>query len=172
MIGTIYGSLPVVHDTGGLHDTVRHLDPGADTGNGFLFEVFDSQGLLWAMTEAVTFLQRPESVRAPIVARIMRESAERFNFDTTARRYISLYEEMLKRPLMAMRPIQDSGDIRSLPGTEDTPTRRRSEASSRGRSADFHSAATPRRHAVSVNRKTIQNTGLTLFPLPCPEPTS
>jgi starch synthase/alpha-amylase len=170
MIGAIYGSLPVVHDTGGLHDTVRHLDPGADTGNGFLFEVFDSQGLLWAMTEAVKFLQRPERVRAPIVARIMRESADRFNFDTTARRYMSLYEEMLKRPLLAMGPIQHSGSIRSRPGTEDTPKPQRSEASDRA--PDFHSAATPRRHAVSVNPNTIQNTGLTLFPLPCPEPTS
>ena len=28
MISAIYGSLPIVHDTGGLHDTVRHLDVG------------------------------------------------------------------------------------------------------------------------------------------------
>ena len=26
MIGALYGSLPIVHDTGGLHDTVSHLD--------------------------------------------------------------------------------------------------------------------------------------------------
>ncbi len=35
MIGPIYGSLPVVHDTGGIHDTVGHLDVNSNTGNGF-----------------------------------------------------------------------------------------------------------------------------------------
>jgi starch synthase/alpha-amylase len=109
MIGTLYGSLPVAHDTGGLHDTIRHLQVGAGEGNGFLFEVFDSQGLFWAMGEAMTFYGLPQSVKEPIIERIMRESARRFNFDTTARRYIAVYEEMLKRPLLAMGPVKSTG---------------------------------------------------------------
>jgi hypothetical protein len=34
----------------------------------------------------------------------MRESAETFNHDVTARQYIKLYEKMLERPLIAARP--------------------------------------------------------------------
>jgi len=45
MISCIYGTLPVVHDTGGLHDTVEHLDLARGSGNGFVFNVFDSNGL-------------------------------------------------------------------------------------------------------------------------------
>lgn len=104
MIGAIYGALPIVHDTGGLHDTVSHLRPDDenDDGNGFRFEVFDAGGLYWAMTEAVKFNQRPDTVKGPVIARIMRESAERFSFAATAREYIALYEKMLERPLLPM----------------------------------------------------------------------
>ena len=44
MIGGLYGSLPIVFDTGGLHDTIRQLDVAHSTGNGFLFNVHDAQG--------------------------------------------------------------------------------------------------------------------------------
>ena len=49
MIAPIYGSLPVARDTGGIHDTVTHLDADKNTGNGFLFETYDSGGLYWAI---------------------------------------------------------------------------------------------------------------------------
>ncbi|MEE4607992.1 MAG: glycogen/starch synthase, partial [Desulfobacteraceae bacterium] len=45
MIAPIYGSLPVAHDIGGIHDTIQHLDLEAGTGNGFLFKVYDAPGL-------------------------------------------------------------------------------------------------------------------------------
>ena len=38
MTSQYFGSLPVVHDTGGLHDTVEPLNVNTHTGNGFLFE--------------------------------------------------------------------------------------------------------------------------------------
>jgi hypothetical protein len=38
MTAPIYGSLPVVHSTGGLYDTVRVLDVAKSTGNGFRFD--------------------------------------------------------------------------------------------------------------------------------------
>jgi ADP-glucose type glycogen/starch synthase len=100
MIGQLYGSLPVVHDTGGLHDTVEHLDLAKDTGNGFVFKVYDSHGLSWAMDRAMEFFKRPESERERTVARIMREGRARFNHEACARNYIDIYEKMLKRPLV------------------------------------------------------------------------
>ena len=42
MQAPIYGSLAVAHNTGGLHDTVEHLDWNAGRGNGFVFDTYDS----------------------------------------------------------------------------------------------------------------------------------
>src|SRR5690606_3834656 len=42
MIAQRYGTLPVVHATGGLHDTVRDLDVESSTGNGFSFDRYES----------------------------------------------------------------------------------------------------------------------------------
>jgi starch synthase/alpha-amylase len=100
MIAPIYGSLPVAHDTGGIHDTVNHLDAAANTGNGFLFEVYDSQGLSWAIDEAMRFYSLPREMKRSQIRRIMRESAQRFSHTVTASNYIDLYEKMLQRPLV------------------------------------------------------------------------
>jgi len=100
MIGPIYGSLPVAHDTGGIHDTITHLNLEKDTGNGFLFETFDAGGLLWALKEAMIFYNRPPNEKAKHIRRIMKEGKARFNHSVTARDYIDLYEKMLRRPLV------------------------------------------------------------------------
>jgi starch synthase/alpha-amylase len=101
MIAPIYGSLPVARDTGGISDTVAHLNPDTDTGNGFLFEHYDSNGLFWAIGEAMTFYALPVSRRQAQVKRVMEHAAGTFNHDVTARQYMQLYERMLERPLIA-----------------------------------------------------------------------
>ena len=100
MIGAIYGALPVVHDTGGLHDTVVHLNLEKNSGNGFVFQTYDSGGLFWAMQEAMKFYKLAEKTKARQIERIMTESAATFNHDVTAKQYIKLYEKMLQRPLI------------------------------------------------------------------------
>jgi starch synthase/alpha-amylase len=100
MIGPIYGTLPVAHDTGGIHDTVVHLDPDHDRGNGFLFKYYDSQGLFWAMEQAMNFYHLPIATRNRQLRRIMTESLATFNHATSARQYMDLYEKMLQRPLI------------------------------------------------------------------------
>ena len=102
MIGPIYGSLPVAHDTGGIHDTVRHLDLAKDTGNGFLFEYYDDNGLSWAMDEAMRFFHQPKEVHDRTVARVMRDGKARFNHNVCAQSYIDIYEKMLNRDLVEL----------------------------------------------------------------------
>ncbi len=99
MIAPIYGSLPVARDTGGIHDTISHLDADTDTGNGFLFETYDSGGLFWAIDQAMAFYKRPLQDREKQIRRIMTHATETFNHDVTAMNYIDLYEKMLDRPL-------------------------------------------------------------------------
>ncbi|MBP1583845.1 MAG: glycogen synthase [Victivallales bacterium] len=105
MVGPIYGSLPIVHDTGGLHDTVQHLDADHDTGNGFVFKFFDHVGLHWAINEAIKFYKLPVEVRNLQISRIMTESQRAFNHLNTANAYIQIYEKMLERPLVAWGDI-------------------------------------------------------------------
>ena len=100
MIAPLYGALPIGHDTGGIHDTVCHLDVAHNTGNGFLFQVYDSNGLSWAIDQAMDFYNLPAAVRKPHIERVMRQSAAEFNYAATARRYMDIYEKMLHRPLI------------------------------------------------------------------------
>ncbi len=100
MIGCIYGSLPIVHDTGGLHDTITDLDAKAGSGNGFSFTHHDAGGLRWAVDQAMNFWKLPAKGRNAEIARVMQDSETRFTHDTTARQYIDIYERMLERSLV------------------------------------------------------------------------
>ena len=100
MQAPIYGSLAIAHNTGGLHDTVEMLDADRSVGNGFVFDNYDSNGLSWAMDQAMGFFMRPAEVREREIARIMSESLRRFNHAQCAKEYIKLYEKMLDRPLV------------------------------------------------------------------------
>ena len=101
MQAPIYGSLTVAHNTGGLHDTVNPLDWRAHTGNGFVFDTYDSGGLFWAMDQAMEFYSQPADVKEAEIKRIMEESLKRFNHEECAKEYIQIYERMLDRPLVA-----------------------------------------------------------------------
>ena len=100
MIAPIYGTLPVAHDTGGIHDTIAHLNVEEGTGNGFLFNVHDAHGLYWAIGQAMDFHRIPKKQKNLHIRRIMTDSRRIFNYDVTASSYITLYEKMLRRPLV------------------------------------------------------------------------
>ena len=100
MVSPIYGSLSVVMDTGGLHDTVEHLDLEKNEGNGFVFKNYDCNGLRWAIDQAMKFHRLPKAVKAQQISRIMKESKARFNHSVTAQEYIDIYEVMLERQLI------------------------------------------------------------------------
>ncbi|MDH3981880.1 MAG: glycogen/starch synthase, partial [Kiritimatiellaceae bacterium] len=100
MTSAIYGSLPIARDTGGLHDSVSHMDVENGTGNGFLFETYSGDGLAWAIDQAMEFFSLDEHTRGTHVGRVMMESKERFNHEVTAQAYINIYQQMLRRPLV------------------------------------------------------------------------
>lgn len=100
MVAPKYGCLPVVHDTGGIHDTVHHLHYNGKLGNGFRFEHYSTEGLRWAIDEAITFYFSDPDTKAKTIRRVMRESEIRFNHDTTASDYIDHYERILGRPVV------------------------------------------------------------------------
>lgn len=99
MVGLKYGSLPIVHRTGGLRDTVEHLSGDGMWGNGFAFEDHDPHGLKWAINEAVRFFHWPALQRHGVVERIMRESGHRFSPSSAVDCYVELFERLLGRSL-------------------------------------------------------------------------
>lgn len=103
MISSIYGALPVAHDTGSIHDTISHLDTDGNSGNGFLFKTFDSNGLYCAIDQAMQFYMLPVQARERQISRIMMQSASKFNHHIVAQHYIELYEKMLKRPFICKK---------------------------------------------------------------------
>ncbi len=107
MTAPLYGSLPVVHSTGGLYDTVHPLNVEQSVGNGFRFEHYSSDGLRWAMDQAMEFHRLPREVRERETRRVMNESAKEFSHKEVARRYIAIYEKMLERPLVE----KESGEV-------------------------------------------------------------
>ncbi len=95
MVSPKYGTLSIAHDTGGIHDTVEHMHHDGNLGNGFRFQHYSTEGLRWAIDEALSFYKRSAEEKRRTLSRVMRESAERFNHDATAAAYIERYEEML-----------------------------------------------------------------------------
>lgn len=100
MISPIYGSLPIVHGTGGLWDTVQHMNWQGGDGNGFRFDVYGAAGLRWAIDEAMRFYARDGEFREREITRVMNQSRQQFNHEAVAQKYVQIYEDMLARPLV------------------------------------------------------------------------
>ncbi len=54
-----YGAVPIVRETGGLKDTVRHFETASGTGTGAVFKHADGAGLSWAIGEAISWFHQP-----------------------------------------------------------------------------------------------------------------
>jgi starch synthase len=87
-----YGTPPVVHQTGGLADTVELFDPTAGTGTGFPFDQFTPEGLRWALDYALDiFPQRPTWEK------LMRNGmAKDFSWEVQGKEYVEVYEELTR----------------------------------------------------------------------------
>ena len=92
LIAMRYGTLPVVHATGGLADTVRDLDSKPD-GNGFPFHLYHPRELVKTMGRAVEVFRTPgKKLWKRAVATAM---AEDVSWERSAEKYVDLYREML-----------------------------------------------------------------------------
>ena len=92
-----YGTIPVVHKTGGLADTIVHptgesLAQG--TANGFVFSRYDATALERVLSEACETYRNDRPVWEQLVATGMRQD---WSWKTSARKYQSLYEETVQR---------------------------------------------------------------------------
>jgi len=85
-----YGTLPVVHETGGLADTVVDTGPARE-GTGFVFAEASAAALLAALRRAFDLYAEPERWRT--VQR--RAMTQQFGWSTSAGRYRDLYRNLV-----------------------------------------------------------------------------
>ena len=96
MYGLSYGSLPLVHNVGGLADTVIDCaleNLGDASANGFVFTRFTQAQFNSAVRRAFALYATPK-VWAAVVKRGMQQP---FNWPTSAAKYVALYAQVLAR---------------------------------------------------------------------------
>ncbi len=84
-----YGTVPIVHRTGGLADTVEPWNPATGQGTGIVFEHHDAAGLAWAIEAALAAYRD----RAGWQRLIDNGMAKDFSWDVQGK----LYEELYRR---------------------------------------------------------------------------
>ena len=92
-----YGTVPVVHRTGGLSDTIVHTTGetlATRTANGFAFEHYDAGALGSALGEACNIYCNDKATWSQLVTTGMRQD---WSWHTSAQKYIDLYEQTLQR---------------------------------------------------------------------------
>lgn len=91
MFSLRYGTVPVVRKTGGLADSVEQFNGENGTGNGFLFETYDAEGILWAVGEALKIYADTDKWNT-LVKNCMNT---KLSWSDSAEKYMELYKEML-----------------------------------------------------------------------------
>ncbi len=93
MYSMVYGTVPVVHATGGLIDTVQNFDEKTGEGTGFVFEKYNVTSLIGELKRAVSiFVEKPETW-----TKIMKNGMKRdFSWLNSAKNYIELYNKIVQ----------------------------------------------------------------------------
>lgn len=94
MYSLLYGTLPIVRNTGGLADTVENYNEKTGEGTGFIFEhltpqsIYDTVG--WA---AFAWFNKKDHIK-----KMQKKGMEKeFGWDTSAKRYIEVYKSGLSQ---------------------------------------------------------------------------
>ena len=86
-----YGTVPVVHATGGLKDTVPPCDENGEGGLGFTFQSYNADDFLAAVKRALAlYKDQPDAWKALI----KKEMEMDFSWNVPAGRYMELFHHM------------------------------------------------------------------------------
>ena len=87
-----YGTVPVVHATGGLRDTVPPADENGDEGLGFTFQSYNGDDFHWAVKRCLNLYHGNREGFRRLQERGMRTD---FSWNVPAGRYMDLFHRML-----------------------------------------------------------------------------
>lgn len=92
MMSMRYGTLPIVHETGGLRDTVTAYNQYTGEGTGFSFDIFSSRVMADTIYRALdVYKNRPDNWKQLVKQAMSRD----FSWEKPVKAYIELYQELL-----------------------------------------------------------------------------
>lgn len=91
LISLRYGTIPIVHAVGGLHDTITDFNPRSGRGNGFVFHTYDARDLLVAISRAWTNYRYPDTWHH-LVKKAMRQV---YSWELPAQKYLAIYRKAI-----------------------------------------------------------------------------
>ena len=87
-----YGTVPVVHATGGLKDTVPSVDEAGENGLGFTFQSYNADDFYAALKRCLAlYRENPEAFRALQKTDMQQD----FSWNKPAQKYMALFRQML-----------------------------------------------------------------------------
>ena len=85
-----YGTIPIVHRTGGLADSVQHFNPATGQGTCCVFNDFDANAIRWALENTLDWF-----ADAALWQRIVQNAmAQDYSWDRQISRYVSMFREL------------------------------------------------------------------------------
>lgn len=91
MISMRYGTLPIVHEIGGLRDTVEPYNPITNKGTGFGFDNFQPFYLMNVLKQAIELYQNNPEVWQDLMQQAM---AKDFSWNESSQQYLALYQQL------------------------------------------------------------------------------
>jgi len=85
-----YGTVPVVHATGGLEDTIDQWDPSSGQGTGFKFSNYSSHALLTSLREALQAFRDKVGWKKLMLNGMSKD----FSWNASAKEYVKIYEHL------------------------------------------------------------------------------
>ncbi|HET55768.1 MAG TPA: glycogen synthase GlgA [Ignavibacteria bacterium] len=92
MYSLIYGTVPIVHETGGLADTVENYNEKTKTGTGFVFKKYDYKEMLKEIKRAIKIYSKNNSDWQKIMKEGMKQN---FTWLNSAKNYVNLYKDIV-----------------------------------------------------------------------------
>jgi starch synthase len=89
MIASRYGTVPVVHETGGLNDSIK--DFGTGNGNGFTFANYKAEDFMYVVNYAAGVYANDKKLWMEYMDIVMKKD---FSWECSAREYIALYKSV------------------------------------------------------------------------------
>ncbi|MBK6912221.1 MAG: glycogen synthase GlgA [Ignavibacteriales bacterium] len=91
MYSLIYGTVPIVRETGGLADTVVNYNEETGEGNGFVFKKYDTDTFLKEIKRALKIFEDTKTWQKIMKAGMKSD----FSWLSSAKKYIDLYKKVL-----------------------------------------------------------------------------
>lgn len=92
MMAMRYGTLPIVHEIGGLKDTVEPYNPLTNAGTGFGFDHFTSFYMMEAIKLALAVYYKQKPAWSQLIQQAMTKD---FSWETASEHYLALYHQII-----------------------------------------------------------------------------